>query len=211
MSFNTMPITDGETIPQANDPHVLAAAAVAIGAGCAHADEVAKALGDFHPRQGAYYAAALLRLGLVDRDVTDQGHLWSLTALGQSLADAPTGTQAAMLANVLSNDDLVIAALSSDEDEQALVELACEDAGLTGATIARRVSTIRAWAEFVTMTTGSQEQAVASATAGVAARTAEVIRARTVREAEQAAKAAAAAPKYCCGQQMPATGICDWC
>lgn len=201
-----------ELIPQANDPERIAAAIAAIDAGCIRADEVAKAIG-VHDRQGSYYANAALRLGLVDRCEADHGYTYTLTTQGRALADAPASRQAAVLASVIARDPLVQAAQSNDPDERALVRLACEDAGLTGATVSRRVSTIEAWAAFVSMTTVSQTTLVEQASTGVAARAADVIRERVLREAEAAARAAAAAPQYCgsCRMQLPRSGACDFC
>lgn len=194
-----------DIVPQANDVEHVAAAVLAVAAGCHTADEIGDAL-DMCVRQGNYYAAAATRLGLLEKGDLGDGVGWTATTAGNRFANlhaAGSGRLADELAATLLSDPFVVTA----GEEGGYDELAADWSFTLGeSTVRRRLATIRAWRSFVDAHADAVGKVDAAVTA-VMARAPQIAAERAARLEELARKAEQDAPRYCstcCMQLRPA-------
>lgn len=133
-----------DIVPQANSPEKVVLSVDALADGCATNVDVAEKLG-VDRRQGSYYLTAARHLGLVE---PAGGGRWTLTADGVVAANADNRTLTALLDSRLAANPHVGEFL--DGGEEALVESWSARGDIGEETVARRVSTIRAWADYAT-------------------------------------------------------------
>lgn len=126
-------------IPQANDLRAVRTVLTVVSVGLGDPETIARALGKSH-RQANYYIDAAVGLGLIERD--KRGQLYRRTEVGRRINwfGAQHGLRAIA---VRAAGTGVIRALNDGHD--VLVGL-IEEAGYSGSTVDRRISTAYAWA-----------------------------------------------------------------
>ena len=199
-----------EIVPQANSPEKVVLTVDAIADGCSTSKEIADALG-VDPRQGAYYATASRSLGLVDHAGPGR---WALTPEGARAAQSETEDLVALLDARLDKNPHV--AVYIDDGEEALAEEWSTRGDIGPETIARRIATIRSWAEYRTSDDATRLARLSACRKEVSDRQVSL---RPLRLAQRAAKARrSAAPQHghckSCGIELPyanTTGICEDC
>ena len=153
MSQRTLGRPDGYLAPQADRITTVACVVDAIAAGCDTAAAIAEGLG-MATRQGSYYPHAAAALGYVTQDTSTSPAIWSLTSAGEAFAAAGNDARAddltSRLAALTELDEL-----TGTDGESTLAARFAED-GYSAQTIARRVQTLQAWAEFLALTGAEQ-------------------------------------------------------
>ncbi len=136
----------GDTLaPQANSLPQLAATVDAVALGIDTRDEIAEALGGYHPRQGDYYANAAEALGLIYSLDNTSPRIWVLTEAGQQFSVASAEARAELLEEGLVNNYWINLHV---DGEEALRRGLIAD-GYSGDTLQRRIDCVKNWSSFL--------------------------------------------------------------
>lgn len=192
--------------PQANSLEKVAAVVDAVAAGANTHEAIAETL-DVTDREGAYYASAAGYLGLIDHTTGDTVTSYDVSAAGEQVLDATPQQRAWLMKSAAASTPGVDLLVNSGPD--ALEDYLTES-GLDGTTVTRRAATIQSWwnamrsdqfiAELTRESAGAESRSPAAAQ-----RAAEVRAERVARHAEPDVRC----PD--CGNQVPLSGLCDWC
>ena len=190
-------------VPQANSVSKIAAVVDAVAAGCVEASDIAEAIG-VSRRQGAYYPHAAESLGLLEQ-VGHDPMSWDLTPTGHALFTSRPEDRAAVLAEIIADDEHVACFVDDGPDA-----LASRWPHLSPSTVERRLATIASWVAFA-YETSADEQSTLVAREMTSAREL----APTVRSRAEARRAAATRPvRRCpsCNLELPSgSDVCDTC
>ena len=197
-----------DIVPQANSPEKIILTVDAVADGCSTSKEIAEALG-VDPRQGAYYATAARHLGLVER--AGQSH-WTLTADGIAAAQSSTEDLVHLLDKHLEKNPHI--AIYTDGGEQALIDEWSMRGDIGDETMARRATTIRSWAEYLTSDDETKLPRLGACRREVGERL--VIMRSQPRPAAAHRRAPVPQRRHCqrCGIDLPwanTTGLCEDC
>jgi len=164
-----------EIVPQANRPETIAAVVDAIADGCTTSAEISSAIG-MRRQQGQYYPEAARSLGLVERFGAAPVE-YGLTERGAKFVRMDAGQRVEAMNQIIGDNAHVGTYI--DHGPQALVEQ-WSTGNLSDATVARRVSTIRAWCDYYSLGEPEQISRMDSAMTGTRER-APVVRAHRQR------------------------------
>lgn len=199
-------INDRFPEPQANVLEKVASVVDAVAAGANTNEAIAECL-DVTPREGAYYASAAGYLGLIDTATGEELSVYDLTASGECLLDTGVSERAELMKSAAAQAPGVetFVALGRDALEDYLGE-----SGLDGTTIGRRAATIESWSKALASdqfaaVMARESSASASRSVAAAQHAADARSARVSRNAEPDVRCPS------CGNQVPLSGICDWC
>jgi hypothetical protein len=147
---NELP-TDIAPYPQANRPEIILAVVDLIGSDEAVTDaELAHLMGgkDYDVRQGAYYASAAHRLGLVEPLTGTSPRQWALSPSGMTHCAMTDSQRTADLMERMFADPLVQTHIENGGNE-GVEEYMLSEGRVNGETAKRRAQTIEAWASFI--------------------------------------------------------------
>ncbi len=196
--------------PQANSLEKLSTVIDAVAVGANTAEAISEALG-VTDREGAYYGDAAGYLGLVEVIPRSEPKTYGLTGIGEIALGFATEYRCQMIRETVSQSPGV--QLLETGGEEAVQDFLASQ-GLVGATVLRRTQTISAWAKAIDDHDGfeqstrfeidqTRERAVA------AAQHADDVRRVRAEVERRLAPRDARCPG--CGNQLPLSGMCDFC
>ena len=190
--------------PQANCLEKISTVVDALAAGANTGWAVGEALA-VTGREGSYYADAAGYLGLVSVLRGSDPKTYALTGLGEAALGMSDDDRCQAIRDIVALSPG--AGLLEESGEEAVSEFLLAQ-GLEGETVLRRTQTIQSWAKAIKDRTGFEGSARIEM---AQTRERSVVAARHAHEARRAHPVPRDERCPSCGNQVPLSGVCDFC